>query len=256
MRKIIYVLAIAGLLVSCGSNETKKESSETSYEEALARMNQSYHTIVIDEVVDGGNYSYIRYSQDGKEYWGAINARPLEVGKTYYYRDALEMKNFQSKTLDKVFPSIWFINDFSEEPPQNRAMGSMETMGGKKAHKSDNLAEDHHKATDVHEQIEVEKAEGGYSLAEIFEKKSDLEATEVLVKGQVVKINTAIMNTNWVHIQDGTSYNGVFDLTVTTDEDIQFQIGDVVTFKGKLALNKDFGYGYKYDYIVEKAKIQ
>lgn len=256
MRKIIYVLAIAGLLISCGANETKKESTETSYEEALARMNQSYHTIVIDEVVDGGNYSYIRYTQDGMEYWGAINARPLEVGKTYYYRDALEMKNFQSKTLDKVFPSIWFINDFSEEPPQNKAMGSMETMGGKKAQRSDNLADDHHKATDVHKQIEVEKAEGGYSLAEVFEKKSQLAGQEVLVRGKVVKINSAIMNKNWIHIQDGTSYNDLFDLTITTEENLSFKVGDVVTFKGKLELNKDFGYGYKYDYIVENASIQ
>jgi len=253
MRKLIYVLAISSLLMSCGSNETKNDTTETSYEEALARMNQGFHTIVIDEVVDGGNYSYIRYTQDGNEYWGAINARPLEVGKTYYYRDAMEMKNFQSKSLDRVFPSIWFINDFSEEPPQTK---SMETMGNMKAQKSDNLADDHHKATDVHEQIEVEKAEGGYSLAEVFEKKSQLAGQEVLVRGQVVKINTAIMNKNWIHIQDGTSYNDLFDLTITTEENVSFKVGEVVTFKGKLELNKDFGYGYKYDYIVENASIQ
>ncbi len=244
MRKLLYVLSIASLLMSCGSNETKNDTTETSYEDALARMNQSFHTIVLDEVIDGGNYSYIRYSQDGNEYWGAITARPLEVGKTYYYREAMEMKNFESKTLERIFPSIWFINDFSEEIPQ------------KKATKSDNLAEDHHKASDVHEQIKVNKVEGGFSLAEVFEKKSDLAGQEVIVRGQVVKINTAIMNKNWIHIQDGTSYNSLFDLTITTAEEVSFKVGDVVTFKGKLELNKDFGYGYKYDYIIENASIQ
>lgn len=253
MRKIIYVLAIASLLMSCGSNETKNNTTETSYEEALARMNQSFHTIVVEEIIDGGNYSYIRYTQDGIEYWGAINARPLEVGKTYYYRDAMEMKNFQSKSLDRVFPSIWFINDFSEKPPQNKAT---DPMGKMKASKTDNLAEDHNKASDVHQQIDVEKPEGGYSLAEVFEKKSELAGKEIIVRGQVVKVNTAIMNKNWIHIQDGTSYNDLFDLTITTTEDVSFQLGDVVTFKGQLELNKDFGYGYKYDYIVENASIQ
>ena len=35
-----------------------------------------------------------------------------------------------------------------------------------------------------------------------------------------------------------------------------FKVGDIVTFEGKLVLNKDFGYGYKYDYLVEKATIK
>lgn len=247
MKKYIYLLFIIGILISCGSNETKESSSEVTYQDALAKMNNSFHTIVVEEVIQTSNYSYIRYKQDGRDYWGAISKRDLEEGKTYYYRDAMEMKNFESKALERVFPSIWFINDFTDISPDQM---------NQKVEKSENIAMGHNTAQDVHQKIDVEKPEGGYSLAEIFEKKSELKDKEVLVKGQVVKINREIMKTNWVHIQDGTSFNNVFDLTITTSDEINFKEGDIVAFKGKLVLNKDFGYGYQYDYLIENANIQ
>jgi hypothetical protein len=61
------------------------------------------------------------------------------------------------------------------------------------------------------------------------------------------------MKTNWVHIQDGTNNDGSFDLTITTDE--VTKVGDVVTFEGVVAVKKDFGAGYYYEVIVEKAKL-
>jgi len=76
----------------------------------------------------------------------------------------------------------------------------------------------------------------------------------VLIKGQVTKVNRAIMEKNWVHLQDGTGDSGGFDLTVTTQE--QVNVGDVVTFEGKITLNKDFGAGYSYEVIMEQAKLQ
>jgi len=249
MRKFIYVIMLAGIMISCGSNENQENTnaSETSYEDALARMNQSFNTIVVEEAIQTDNYTYIRYHQDGNEYWGAISRRPIEEGKTYYYQDAMEMKNFQSKSLDRVFPSIWFINNFSDNPPEKVV---------KNASKSDDLAQGHTAAKDMHQNIQVEKADGGKTLAEIFEMKSDLEGQEVMVKGQVVKLNLNIMNKNWIHIQDGTSFNDLFDLTITTTDAINFKEGDIVAFKGKLKLNQDFGYGYQYDFLLEDAKIQ
>ncbi len=58
-----------------------------------------------------------------------------------------------------------------------------------------------------------------------------------------------IMRTNWMHIQDGTAG----DLTVTTDG--SFAKGDQVMVEGVLSINKDFGAGYKYPAIIEKAKV-
>ena len=61
------------------------------------------------------------------------------------------------------------------------------------------------------------------------------------------------MNKNWIHIQDGTDNSGKFDLTVTTD--IEVKVGDTITLEGAIALDKDFGFGYKYEVIMEDAKL-
>jgi len=61
------------------------------------------------------------------------------------------------------------------------------------------------------------------------------------------------MKTNWIHIQDGTSYNGLYDLTITTNSTVK--VGDQIVVSGALTLNKDFGYGYKYEVLIENADI-
>ncbi len=59
------------------------------------------------------------------------------------------------------------------------------------------------------------------------------------------------MNRNWIHLQDGTADKN--DLTVTTAENIS--LGGIVTVEGTIALNKDFGAGYRYDLIMEGAVV-
>jgi hypothetical protein len=61
------------------------------------------------------------------------------------------------------------------------------------------------------------------------------------------------MSRNWIHLQDGTNHEGDFDLTITTNEEVN--IDDVVVITGKLTLDKDFGYGYFYKLIIEEGKV-
>ena len=61
------------------------------------------------------------------------------------------------------------------------------------------------------------------------------------------------MNRNWIHLQDGTESDGKFDLTITTDQAIV--TGDIIIVEGKIAVDKDYGFGYKYDLIMEDAKL-
>jgi hypothetical protein len=89
-------------------------------------------------------------------------------------------------------------------------------------------------------------------LSELFANKANYAGKKVKITGQVIKFSPEIMNKNWVHLQDGTESNGSFDLTVTTMETVA--VGAVVTFEGVLAVEKDFGYGYKYDVLLEEAK--
>ena len=60
------------------------------------------------------------------------------------------------------------------------------------------------------------------------------------------------MGKNWVHIQDGSEFEGGFDLTVTTDKPTS--VGETITFEGKVILDKDFGYGYYYSVLMEDGK--
>lgn len=244
MKNFIIIIALSLGMMACNNAEqpnTSNTQSEASYEDALAKINSTMHEVKLLEATTSGSYTYMKLEENGKTFMAAVGARELNVGDTYYYKDAMEMKNFESKSLGKVFSSIWFIDDFYANKPERKE----KTIGG-----------DHKSAQDVHEKVDVEKAANGYSLAEIFSKKDELKNTEIIVKGQVVKINEEIMNTNWVHIQDGTELNGVFDLTLTTSEAIDFKVGDVVTFKGTLILNKDFGHGYKYDFLLDDSKKQ
>ena len=63
------------------------------------------------------------------------------------------------------------------------------------------------------------------------------------------------MGKNWIHIQDGTGdpQKNTHDLVVTTDG--MAEKGEVVTIEGVVAANKDFGSGYKYEVIIEDAKV-
>ena len=57
------------------------------------------------------------------------------------------------------------------------------------------------------------------------------------------------MNKNWVHVQDGSGDDKVYDLTVTTLEKVN--VGDIVNFSGKIVLKKDFGMGYFFEVLME-----
>ena len=73
------------------------------------------------------------------------------------------------------------------------------------------------------------------------------------MRGKVVKFSANIMGKNWVHLQDGTGESGINDLTVTTSAVVNK--GDTVLVSGVLVIDKDFGYGYSYDVIIEDAEV-
>jgi len=106
--------------------------------------------------------------------------------------------------------------------------------------------------------IKVEKAKGAdaYTVSETHEKAGKLDKKTVSVRGKVVKVSKGIMGKNWVHLQDGSgdAGKGTNNLVVTS-QDVP-KVGDVVTAKGILYKDKDFGAGYKYKVIVEEATIK
>lgn len=100
---------------------------------------------------------------------------------------------------------------------------------------------------------EIKKAKGGYTVEELYVKKSELNGKKVAVRGKVVKFNSGIMGRNWIHLQDGSGKQGTNDITLTTNQSVK--VGDTILATGNLAINKDFGGGYNYEVIVEEATL-
>jgi hypothetical protein len=97
---------------------------------------------------------------------------------------------------------------------------------------------------------------GGLSIADAWARRAALAGKPVTVRGTVVKANNAIMGVNWFHLRDGSgkAADGTNDLTITSDAVVA--VGDVVTVTGILGIKKDFGAGYTYEAILEKAVIK
>lgn len=234
--KILAMTMLAIMMITaCETKERVKASENTPAAAPQAQSMSSGHTILAKEVMQGNTYTYILASEGNKEYWIATAKQPIEAGMTLQYDNGLEMTNFTSKEVDKTFDSIWFVS-------QMRGMSS--AIANASSGKS---------ATAPIQNISIEKAVGGVSIAELYSNKAKYEGKTVTVRGQVTKFNAGIMGRNWVHIQDGTKSGEGFDVTITTQAVVN--MNDIVVFSGKVALNKDFGAGYKYEVIVEDADL-
>jgi hypothetical protein len=240
MRSLFIVLVLLVGFSGC----VKKNKVPTAQNLA----NPATHEVKVSEVVQTSNYTYLKVSDNGAENWIAVTSQEAAVGETYYYEQALEMKNFKSKELDRTFETIYFVQGLSKQPGAAPAAGMGGGMGA-------NMAAGHKgKPADAQKGgISVAPAEGGISIAKLFVSRNDYSGKKVKIKGQVVKVNEEVMGKNWIHIQDGTKDGENFDLTITTLD--KAAIDEVVTFEGTITLNKDFGYGYSYEVIMEDTKL-
>ncbi len=100
-------------------------------------------------------------------------------------------------------------------------------------------------------------AEKIYRVGDLYKEKVALDAKKVTVKGKVVKVSSGIMNKNWIHLQDGSGNpsNKTNDLVITTTQDVP-AMGKTITATGILHKDRDFGYGYRYEVILEEASFK
>jgi len=180
-------------------------------------------TVKVEAVEQVAGYTYMLVKGKGPAYWVAAAAMEIEPGASITYQTGLIMEDFYSKELDRTFDKVMFLD---------AVMGSSKTTISKA-------------------DVELETVEGTVSIADLYEHPGSFKGKRITVKGEVTKFNPEIMERNWIHIQDGTEYEGKFDLTVTSNE--PFQVGQVVTFEGVLSVDLDFGYGYTYEILLEEA---
>tara|TARA_R110001583_G_scaffold188700_1_gene351072 strand:+ start:241 stop:951 length:711 start_codon:yes stop_codon:yes gene_type:complete len=233
--KYFLIIISAFVVLSC---KDKGNYSKISSQKLV--VSESIHKIVVDEMKDGGSYAYINVTEDGNKYWMAIPNTDVKIGGTYYYDGGMIMKDFESEHLNKTFKSIIFAEGIreTEKMIQNE------------------VSDPHVNSTTENSNevvVNIEQPKGGISLETLFSKKESFENKSITVKGKIVKVNNGILDKNWIHIVDGTQFENEKNLTVTTLEVLK--VGDTVTFKGVIALKKDFGYGYVYDILLEEGEL-
>ncbi|ABQ24247.1 hypothetical protein [Geotalea uraniireducens] len=243
---LISLLPVAGHGADAGKPVHPAVSSARP--EAVKPKEQTPVTGKVMQTMNGGGYSYILLKKaSGDKVWLAVPQMDVELGATLTFKPGMEMADLQSKALNRTFEKIIFSE------------GLVDGKGGKNAKKSAKKSPGSKgSVATAGEKIKVKKATGpnAYTVAELYKLKGKLDKKKVVVSGKVVRVSAGIMGKNWVHIQDGSgdAKKGTHDLVVTSQA--VPVIGEVVTASGTLYKNKDFGGGYKYEVIVEKAELE
>lgn len=200
------------------------------------------------EVKNVDSYTYLRLQTQNGELWAAVMTAKVKKGSTVNITHGVVMSNFQSKSLKKTFPQILFgtlDGGAAASAPTGHAMGSAYPIVPSKK-------------LDTINDAPVAKASGANArtVAEIISKSAELKDKPVLLRGKVVKYNGGIMGKNWIHLRDGSgsAADETNDILVTSAEEAK--VGAIVTVKGTIRTDKDFGAGYAYKVLIEEATLQ
>lgn len=197
------------------------------------------HTGSVMETMNSGGYTYAKIQDEQNQYWIAGNQVPVKVGDVVSFTEQMKMPGFKSKTLNRTFENLMFVSQIS--------YGKQGTSTSYK-HLKDSAVKSAMKVSGI------QKLQDGYTVAELFAQKNKLQGKQVRLRGKVMKVSNGIMNSNWIHIQDGTGNAGSDDIIFRSSK--TSHVGDIVQASGTLVLDQDFGYGYKYSVMVENASFQ
>lgn len=265
MKKIYLLLLISApllLISACNQNEpanantnanaTAQQPASPDASASPAAASGTSGTVV--ETMDAVGYTYVQVDDGKKKIWAAAPQFAVNVGDEVMVPEGMAMHNYHSETLDRDFDVVYFVESvLNATSPAMASTGSMAPNDGQ-------MPEGHPPISGMETPDEVDldnvpKAEGGHTISEIYSDKAELSGEQVTLRGKVVKFSPQIMGTNWIHLRDGSGDPdaGTHDLTVTSQ--VQVAVGDTIVASGPLTLDKDFGYGYQYDLIMEDASV-
>ena len=209
----------------------------------LAVAEQGAQTGTVAETMTSGGYVYIRLEEQDK--WLAARTFAVSVGDKVQYSGGMEMNEFESKSLDRTFESIWFVSQASLAGDVGAA-----SRGDK-----------HPAATPPKMPVavqapapgEITALKEGKTVAVIFAESAELKEQVVSLNARVMKVSKNIMGRNWITLQDGTGVEPDNKLLATSQELVS--PGDLVVVQGTVATDVDLGYGYEYKVLLEEASF-
>jgi hypothetical protein len=257
MRKQALVLFLA--LLQCaatGCGNTGQEAQQPSSEQAPAPPAPAGYSGTVAETMNAAGYTYVLLDTGSEKVWFAGPECTVTVGEKLSIRPGLKKTNFTSKTFNRTFDTIYFVESLVA-PTGSKAVCSVPSIHSSEGSTPAPLDGSSRAAAPPPAGLDfagIKKPAGGKTIAEIFTEKKALAGKSIALRGKVVKFSSDIMGKNWAHVQDGTGAAGANDLTVTTLSTAQ--VGDSVLVEGLVAVDKDFGYGYKYDVLIDNATLK
>jgi hypothetical protein len=248
----------ASLFLACHSSQPESPAAA-----APAAANQVQGTVL--EVLPAAPYTYLRIKAAQGEVWAAVPAADIKVGAPVTVLVQVRMDKFQSPSLQRTFDAVYMgtlagaapAAPVAAAPVAPAAAPAAMPAAMPSAMPSASATAAVHGAPQFPVMEKVAKATGpdAHTIAEIYARKAALNDHTVVVKAKVMKYMEGILGRTWMHLCDGSGGPQTmdFDLTVTTKDGTK--VGDVVTVKGTLHLNKDVGSGYVYPVILEDARI-
>jgi hypothetical protein len=195
------------------------------------------------ETLHSGGYTYVLLDTGKEKVWVAGPQTSVRPGDRIRVQNAMPMRDFVSKSLNRTFETIYFA---SALVPAASAMTAGEKPG--------TAMGSSHPAVTQQPVVGITQLANGYSIADLYSRKAELTGKKVQLRAQVVKISRGIMGKNWMHIQDGTGGEKQNDLTINSKADANK--GDILLVTGILVRDKDIGMGYRYELMIEDAEIK
>lgn len=193
---------------------------------------------------DSGGYTYLLIkTASGEKKWAAVPKSKVKPGDKAVVVNSNDMVDFESPSLKRKFDVI--------------AFGTLGDPAAPAANPHSGAGKSHGVRAQVSGPIKVAKATGpdGRAVEEVYAQKKSLQGGEVVVSGKIVKYNAGILDRNWAHLRDGSgnAKDGTDDLTVLLKD--ESSLGQTVTVRGKVVLDKDLGGMYRFPVVLEDAVL-
>lgn len=201
-------------------------------------------TGIVAETMDSAGYTYILLKQQGA--WIATATLPVSEGDKVSFEGGMEMRNFHSRTLNRTFDSVFFIQGVNVVSQDTDSM--------------------HQAAGIEHSDIpmpasvaapapgEIPALADGKTIGDIVATPTALKDQQISLRARVIKVSESIMGKNWVTLQDGTGTEPDNKLLATSAEVVA--PGDLVIASGTIRNDIDIGSGYTYKVLLENATFR
>lgn len=233
--KFLNLLILTGVLIF--------NTPETIASEAGPGSGPKFGTVA--ETIQAGGYVYIKLEEQGV--WIAANNFAVSKGDNIQYSGGAEMRNFTSKTLERTFESIFFVQNAFVVGENEGKMRS--AAAGRKAEGMTTRPA----LAAAPAAGEITPLKEGKTVADVLSEYASLKDQQVKVNARVIKVSKNILGKNWITLQDGTGIAPDHKLVATSSE--APSKGDLVIVTATVKTDIDIGSGYKYKVLLEEARF-